>query len=97
MIHSLFPFADLQIIWQSPDISIRHLMCAIPLYCVSSQHSTTTYHWEKLGETEKLFPSTPVIYVDEVGLFQCKVESGGMEEQSSVIALQVQPGRKTIF
>ena len=69
-------------------------MCAIPMYCVSSHHSTTTYHWEKLGETERSFPSTSVIYVDEVGLFQCKVESGGIEKQSSVIALQVQPGRR---
>ena len=72
-------------------------MCTIPLHCVLSRHSTTTYHWEKLGETEKLFPSTPVIYVNEAGLFQCKVESGGMEEESSVIALQVQPGRKTQY
>ena len=69
-------------------------MCAIPLYCVSSQHSTTTYRWEKLGETEKLSPSTPVIYVDEVGLFKCEMGSGGLEEESSVIALQIQPGRR---
>ena len=84
---------DLQILYQSPsEISVSSITHAIPLYCVSSHHCTSIYHWMKLGESTTSFPSTPVIYVDEVGLFQCKVESGDVAEQSTVIALEVQPG-----
>lgn len=60
----------------------------VPLVHVSSQHAISTYEWEKLG-TVSNFPSTSVVNVDEVGLYQCKIKSGEERVSSRVMALEV--------
>ena len=70
--------------------SIRH---ALPLYCISSKHGFCTYTWSKLGEADKTFPSSAVIYVMEVGLYQCCVESDGEHVTTHVFAVRVYAGR----
>lgn len=47
----------------------------IPLYCVSSLHSLSTYNWRKFGDPAKSrrFQSSAVIYLREEGLFECTV------------------------
>jgi len=60
----------------------------VPLVHVSSQDAISTYEREKLS-TVSNFPSTSVVNVDEVGLYQCKIKSGEECVSSRVMALEV--------
>ena len=47
------------------------------LYCISSTHGHCEYAWRKIGDIEeKQFPSSPVIYIKDGGLYQCMVKTG---------------------
>ena len=61
------------------------------LYCVSSTHGHCEYTWRKIGEVDhdgKCFPSTPVIYVKEGGLYQCAVKTGSDKTLGRIYRVQ---------
>ncbi len=70
---------------------------AIALYCITTRHVTTHYRWTMVGEPMVDFPATPVIFVKDVGLYQCHVCRGREELQSLVISVSVQPGIHSIY
>ncbi len=70
---------------------------AIALYCITTRHVATHYRWAKVGEPRVEFPATPVIFVKDVGLYQCHVRCGGEELQSLVMSVSVQPGIHSIY
>ena len=52
------------------------------------------YSWQLLGQPQKKFISTSVLYTRDVGLYQCDVKCySGITHPSSVIAVRVEPGR----
>ena len=78
--------------WQSPSViklTAKHPL--VILYCVSSTHGHCNYIWRKIGQVAhegKQFPSTPVIYVKEGGLYQCVVKAGGDKIQGRIYRVQ---------
>jgi len=71
---------SLAIVWQSP------IKVTVAYYYMSSKHGSCIYHWRKIGDYEGLnFPSTPVIYINEGGLYQCKVTNDDDSVQSKII------------
>ena len=69
---------------QSPtSITVSSFIKAATLYCVASNHGTCTYHWKKHGGGQSNFPSSPVIYVNEGGVYQCLIKTENSEDVSS--------------
>ena len=63
------------------------------LYCLPSVHPECTYHWIKIGE-KKAFPSTPFVFVNKAGHYQCTISFANKKLQSNVITVQVDVGKK---
>ncbi len=56
------------------DLIVRSFKGPLPIYyCIGTHHATATYQWRKLGEPDKKLPYTAVIYVNEIGIYQCSV------------------------
>lgn len=72
------------VVWQSPtSIKVSSFRNAVTLYCVASNHGLCKYHWRKFGEKGRLtFPSSPVVYVNEGGVYQCTIKSDLEEEDT---------------
>lgn len=53
----------------------------VPIFCVVPNHSLgTTYQWSKHGAMKhKFLDNTPVMWVDEPGIYRCQVEQRGMD------------------
>lgn len=80
------------IAYQSPsNIKVDKLHRPIPLICIAIQHEYATYEWTKLGSNVS-YPSTPVIHINEIGLYQCHVTCGDMNADSMVMSVEVNPG-----
>ena len=71
------------------DIVVQSFCSAIPICCISSLHGKCSYHWRKLGEPGVVLPQTPVLFVKNVGLYQCTV---ACDEDSHVVAVSVAAG-----
>ena len=72
------------VVWQSPtSVTVSLFREAVTLYCVASSHGKCTYHWKKFGRGKSTFPSSPVIYINEGGLYQCIIKTGEEKEISS--------------
>ncbi len=87
------------IVYQSAkDLIVRSFKEPLPIYCISTHHATATYRWRKLGEPDKRFPYTAVIYVNEIGIYQCSVtcEREQTTIESVAVSVSVQPGIKII-
>lgn len=85
-------FLEFCISSQSPKyVAVNKLSRPIPLLCVSSCHVSSTYKWKKLGSVAT-YPSTPIIYVTEVGLYLCSVKFGTKTAESDLLAVEVRPG-----
>lgn len=71
------------VVWQSPQsITVSSFKEAVSLYCISSNHGSCTYHWKKFGERGRSsFPSSPVVYVNEGGVYQCSIKSDDIETE----------------
>ena len=76
-------------------ITVKGLKSPLPLFCISPTHETTKYTWEKLGQPSVSFPSEPVIYVNEVGLYRCQLTDNFDETtvESNIISVEVKPGK----
>lgn len=86
------PTEELEVCCQSnTTITVNDLQKAVPLICVSSKHGACRYEWTQLG-TSTHFPSTPVIYANEVGIYQCEVVTAEDRACSLLMALKVTPG-----
>ena len=82
-----------EIAHQSPcDVVLKEFRAAIPLYCISTLHSTTEYFWKMLGDEEKEFPPSCVIHIKEVGMFQCVMRFMDQVAESHIISVHVEPG-----
>lgn len=82
---------------ESPSVVIvSGFTKAVALYCLSSVHCHTRYKWRAIGPAEEsaVFPSTPVIYVNQSGLFQCVLKYGSSEIEGSIIAVRVDFGTR---
>lgn len=78
--------------WESPGIiKVDSWSKALALYCFCTFHPSCKYKWQKLG-TQCNFPSSPVIYIDEVGLYQCTAKYGSNEVQGKIIDVDVEIG-----
>lgn len=55
------------------DVVVNSLRSPVPLYCLPNVHGKCAYKWQKIGHPIAEFPSTPVLYVREVGLYKCQV------------------------
>lgn len=44
----------------------------VTLYCLASCHTTCKYEWKHFCSSHS-YPSTPVIYVDSPGIYECSV------------------------
>ena len=87
--------AGLKIVWQSPEeIRVKDVREPVILYCICSLHSLASYKWEKIGEPQRSFPSTSVLYIREGGLFSCTVESRGQVKKSRLIDVSIEPGTR---
>ena len=65
------------IVWQSPSVvKITVWKDVVTLYCLCSEHGQCDYQWTKLGETSgHNFPSSPIIYVSNGGVYRCIVKT----------------------
>lgn len=88
-----FIVSDLFIAYESPKLLVvNNFKNAVALYCVSSLHSTSEYCWSVVGDKSK-FPSTPVLYVNKGGLYQCTVSNDGQEVHGKIITVRVDVGK----
>lgn len=91
----LWTFLEFFIRCESPEIVIvNDFLEAVTLYCVSSTHAGS---WSTIvGETRK-FPSTPVIYVNKGGVYQCIVKFEEKEIKGKVVTVHVDVGMLLIM
>lgn len=78
---------------QCPELVIvKNFREPVALYCVSSTHAGSQYSWSTIvGETRE-FPSTPVIYVNKGGVYQCTVKFEGKKITGKVVTVRVDVG-----
>lgn len=80
--------------WESPsELVVNNFREAVMLYCLSSFHGASTYYWKKFGNASSHYPSTPVIYVHEGGLYQCSIKLDSHTIQGSIINVRVELGK----
>lgn len=86
----------METVYHSPtEIILQPDMNAVPLYCVASSHSVEfKYEWQKSGQ--HVGCSSPVIWVNEPGLYRCRVEHHIMQEEcSSKLICVISPEKGT--
>ena len=78
--------------WESPvDVVVNNWSKAVTLYCLPLVHPECTYSWKMIGKT-LMFPSTPFIYVNKAGLYQCEVTDDSKTIRGKVISVRVEIG-----
>ena len=91
-------YTDFEIVWQSPhNISVSSTKDGVPMYCVASRHENCKYSWHKFGDKDQKYPSTPLLYVTEAGLYQCTVTFGCEKRRGAVITVKVIAGLTSNF
>lgn len=77
------------------EIMVDSLTDPVALYCIASTHDRCVYSWCKFGKADATFPNTPVLYVKDNGLYQCKVfkSRGRKHLESQVFKVEVQPSK----
>ena len=71
----LWTFLEFFIRCESPAlVIIENFLDAVTLYCVSSTHAGSQYTWSTIVGEPMEFSSTPVIYVNKGGVYQCIVK-----------------------
>lgn len=72
------------------SIVVESMQKPVVLYCIASYHGGCKYDWRKVGEKKK-FPSTPVIYVNEPGMYQCFAKTTNNCVLSDLMRVVVRP------
>ncbi len=68
------------------------------LYCLPSVHPDCIYNWRMIGSREHCkFPSTPFIYVNKAGLYQCVITCDSKVLEGRIISVSVEVGRFFFF
>ena len=58
---------------ESPKVVlVQNFFKAVTLYCMPSTHAGSQYKWARIDGKAK-FPSTPVVYINEGGVYQCTI------------------------
>ena len=88
------------ICYQSPeDVKVPTLKETVTLVCLSSTHGLSTgchYGWEKLGERATTYTNSPVIFVNQCGLYKCSVQFKARRLSSSIFNVSVELGKTTL-
>jgi len=73
----------MQVIHQSPaEVMLTQEEQTIPLYCIASGHCLEyTYRWNLSGRHTGV--NSPVCWVNQPGLYQCRVEHHIMQDECS--------------
>ena len=71
---------------------VENFLDAVTLYCVSSTHAGSQYTWSTIVGEPMEFPSTPVIYVNKGGLYQCIVKFKEKEIKGKLVTICVDVG-----
>lgn len=95
----IFKFAidELKVCYQTAEkIVVSHFHDPIPLCVIPSCHSLSTeYKWLLLGYPESLlgFPSSPVVFVHQEGVYQCTITCGerSVTPHLMTVKLQAEP------
>jgi len=78
-------------------ITVNTISESVALYCISSWHEQCSYAWRRIGDEVDLapYPSTPVIYIKEGGLYQCTATSKYSAKRTlgKIISLIVDAGQ----
>lgn len=86
-------FLEFFIRCESPELVIvENFLEPVTLYCVSSTHGGSQYTWSTIVGEAREFPSTPIIYVNKEGIYQCIVKFEGKEIKGKVVTVRVDVG-----
>lgn len=81
------------IVWESPAIiTVDSWARAIAIYCLPSVHPNCVYNWRMIGNKSPIFPSTPVIYINKAGMYQCEVEYQTKKKLGKLITVCLEIG-----
>jgi hypothetical protein len=77
---------------QSPSpVKVACFQETCPVFCLGSKHDiNTSYKW-RLYESHSEFIDSPVIYVNQPGLYSCAVTYGDEMAESKVISVEIDP------
>ena len=78
-------------------VVVKNFHKSCTLYCLSSSHGRCKYEWKMFGYPSKVFPSTPVVYVKQQGLYMCTVLHKDYSEPSKVIEVKLDVGKFTVL
>ena len=84
---------DLGIVWESPAyVVVNNWKKAVALYCLPNVHPERSYVWKMIGSNEA-FVSTPFIYVNKAGMYQCVVKFQSEKLVGKIIDVSVHVGK----
>ena len=72
---------------------VNTLKDSITLYCIASVHGSCTYHWRYLEDPSRKYPSSPVVYVNKGGFYQCTVEHNSQHITGNLIRVVIDVGK----
>ena len=72
---------------------VNSLKESITLYCIASVHGTCMYHWRYLEDPSRKFPSSPVVYVNKGGFYQCTIEYNSKKIKGNLISVNINIGK----
>jgi len=67
------------------DMVVKSCTACLPTVC-----DKCTYKWQEIGKPAE-FPSTPVVFVREVGLYNCQVIAADCNLDSAIISVRILP------
>ena len=87
----------MQVVYQSPEeVILQPDGGAVPLYCVASGHTLEfKYKWQM--NDQHIGCSSPVAWVNQPGLYRCRVEHHIMQEECSTKLICVITGEKGTY
>ena len=89
----IFLPTEFQVVFQSSsDVVLQSLKRAVPLCCLSSHHSESTYTWKCLEQPSTQYPSSPILHVKKAGTYKCTVYWGDQQTASHLFVVKCIPG-----
>ena len=85
---------ELCVVYQTPPNQIiERGLELMTLYCIPTLHSVVTeFEWFCAPSyQEHMFPSSPVVYIDQLGEYGCRVRHMGAEVASQLISISLLP------
>ena len=63
---------------------------AASLICISTSHGTCQYRWKLFGSKISFIHSTPLIYVNQPGMYECTVVEENGERKSELFDVKLE-------